>query len=514
MRNTQRAYCNRRTAAQATDLAAPGRRPAALLAGSRCSIRSAPRAAGSKFTGFSAGARVAVAGGVTPRHPALLLLLAAVAGCSAPAQNVKPDVELRPGFTASGGVSVPDRWWTAIDDPTLHRLIEEGLARNPGLAATWDRLAQAEASARAAGASALPSVSGDAGGSISLRDGELGGSLSVGLAASYEIDLWGGIGASRDAAGIDAWASAADLRAAGVTLSAEIGLAWYRLVEQRALSALLDEQLANAERTLALVELRFEHGAVAETDLLRQRQSAESIRGEMASAAARVDILSNRLAILLGHAPGHRLPAATAPPMLPPMPDTGVPGELLTRRPDLVSAHLSIQSTDKRVAAAISQRFPRLNLGARLSTSGLDPTELVTGWISSISASIAQTLFDAGKKKAEVERVKAQLSAQIHGYEAAVLAAMAEVEDAIANEVHHVDVTASLVEQTALARGVAERTERAYAAGAVDYLRVLDAEGSLQSLERRRVSAAFDHIEYRIALYRALAGGFEMSKPN
>lgn len=446
--------------------------------------------------------------------PRTALLLLAAIGCSAPAQSLKHDVEVPAAFTASGGVSVPDRWWQAIDDPILHQLIEEGLARNPGLKATWDRLAQAEASAKAAGASALPSASGDVGSGVTMRDGELSGSLSLGLAASYEIDLWGGIGASRDAARIETWASAADLRAAGVTLSAEIALAWYRLVEQRALSGLLDDQLGTAERTLELVELRFEHGAVAETDLLRQRQSVESIRGEMAQAAGRIDTLSNRLSILLGYAPGHRLPAGTAAPSLPPMPDTGVPGELLNRRPDLVSAYLSIQATDKRVATAITQQYPRLSLGARLSTGGLDPKALITGWIASISASLAQTLFDGGKKKAEVERVKAQLSGQIHTYEAAILAALAEVEDAIATEVHHVDFTASLEQQAALARGVAERTETAYAAGAVDYLRVLDAEGSLQSLERREVSAEFDRIEYRIALYRALAGGFEMTKPN
>lgn len=446
---------------------------------------------------------------VVPALPRASLLALAVAACSAPATQVRPELEVPARFSASGGAPVADRWWLSIDDPSLHALIDQGLARNPGLLQTWDRLAQAEASARAAGASALPSLGGDAGASASTR----GSSLSLSLAASYEVDLWGGIGAARDAASLDLSSTAADLRAAGVTLSAEIALAWYQLVEQRALGELLDLQLATARRTLELVELRFEHGAVAETDLLRQRQQVESIRGDMTQTAARIDALGNRLAILLGRPPGYRLPDSKRAPALPPMPDAGVPGELIQRRPDLISNHLRIQSADRRVAVAISERFPRLSLGARLSTSGLDPKEIVSGWLASLAASVAQTLFDNGRKKAEVDRARAQLAERIHGYEGAVLAALAEVEDAIAAERHHVQLTESLAEQAALARGVAERTERAYAAGGVDYLRVLDAESSLQALERRRLGAAHDHIELRIALYRALAGGFDMTHP-
>lgn len=449
---------------------------------------------------------------MTPTLRPVVFALAAFATACAGAGPAARPAEVPASFSRSGRAAVPDRWWLAIDDAALHSLIEIGLGDNPGLRATWDRLAQAEAAARREGATALPTVSGDAGASASIRPEGTSSSLSLGLAASYEVDLWGGIDAAREAAALDARASAADLEAAAITLSAAIASSWYQLVEQRRQAALLERQRQLRARTLSLVELRQSHGLIAETDVLRQRQQLEALRGDASQAASRVAVLENQLAILLGRPPGAPVPGAAAIPPLPPLPSTGVPGELVQRRPDIVRGYLRIQAADHRVAAAIADKFPRLSFSLKLS-SGIDPLSLFSSWLGSLAAGLAQPIVDGGRRDAAVDAARAQLSERIHVYEGEVLAALGEVEDALVRELHQRDFIRSLDEQAALARGVHQRAVEAYAAGAADYLRVLDAEESLQGLERRRLAAEHELVELRIALYRALAGGFDLEKP-
>jgi outer membrane protein TolC len=140
---------------------------------------------------------------VTPTLRPVVFALAAFATACAGAGPAARPAEVPASFSRSGRAAVPDRWWLAIDHAALHSLIEIGLGDNPGLRATWDRLAQADAAARREGATALPTVSGDAGASASIRLEGTSSSLSLGLAASYEVDLWGGIDAAREAAALE-----------------------------------------------------------------------------------------------------------------------------------------------------------------------------------------------------------------------------------------------------------------------------------------------------------------------
>jgi NodT family efflux transporter outer membrane factor (OMF) lipoprotein len=444
--------------------------------------------------------------------------LLAAAACSPRGPQAHAELAMPDRFSATGGEAIPDRWWQALGDPALDALIAEGLAHNPGLLAMWDRLAQADALVRRERAGIFPSVDGDASASISAR-GEPGAdaaattSLSLGLAAGYEVDLWGRLGASRDATRFEHQASEQDVQAAAITLSAEIATTWYRLGEQQSQLQLLADQLANGDQTLELVRRRFEHGLVAETDVLRQSQLVESIRGDLALASAREEVLGHRLSILLGRPPAGPAPASSLLEALPALPETGVPAVLLQRRPDLRRVHFRVQSADRRVAAAISEQFPRLSLGARVSTAATAPHDLFRSWFGSLVSNLAAPIIDGGRRRAEVARARAELSERIHLYRDAVLAALGEVEDALSLERRQWEFHASLEAQLELARAVLERASAAYAAGTADYLRVLDAEQTLNSLERRRLQAHLELVQLRIGLYRALAGGWEMVRP-
>ncbi len=439
-------------------------------------------------------------------------LLVATAAVCARAPAARPGVDVPGAFSDAGQAPAPARWWLAIDDPQLHGLIDVALADNPSLLATWARLAQAEAAARREGASAWPTLSGDAraGGSVNGTGTSADGSTSVslGLAASYEVDLWGRLGAARDAAAFEVGASKASLQAAAITLTAQVATTWYDLVEARQQVVLLASQLDSAAQVLDIVELKFDVGTIPETDVLRQRQQVESIRGDQAVARARVRVLEHSLALLLGKAPGYPLPDATALPGLPPLPATGVPGELVQRRPDIVESYFRIRAADRNLAAAIANQFPRLSLSASASTSASSPQNLFKDWLASLVGNLVQPLIDGGARKAEVERTRAVLTERIHTYRGAVLAAIAEVEDALVREAHQHTFIASLTEQLTLATQAHDLIQAAYRAGAVDYLRVLDAQQTLQSLQRRLLTAHHDLITYRIALHRSLAGPF------
>lgn len=448
-------------------------------------------------------------------HASLLLTLVLATACSAPAFTARPDTPVPTTFSTSGTVAMPDRFWLAFEDPALDALVREALSENPGVRATWHRLAQAEASLKSKRSSLYPKVDGSAGGSVDARnngDGvQTGSGMSLGLAASYEVDLWGKVSASNDIARLDAESSAHDVMSSAITLASQISATWYELVEQRAQFSILAEQVASAEKTLQMVVVSFDRGFVPRSDLLRQQQRVESIDGERDQATARIAVLEHQLAILLGHSPTDRVaPAVSELPPLPPMPATGIPLELIGRRPDVARAYLAVQSADNKVAVAITEQFPRISLSARLSTN---PAALISDLVGSLAASIAAPIFDAGARKAEVERARAALLERIELYKQTVLAALAEIEDALVKEDAQQANLDSIERQLEMTEELLDQARVGYEAGMTDYLRVLDAEETHHSLQRRYLSARREMLSIRIGLYRALAGGWKMDDP-
>jgi NodT family efflux transporter outer membrane factor (OMF) lipoprotein len=393
------------------------------------------------------------------------------------------------------------------------------LAGNLTLQSAWDRLAQARAAARRAGADLYPSLDGEgrAAETRSRENGQTGTreNYSLGIAAGYEVDLWGRIRSSRDAAVLDARASAEDLKTAALTLSAQVAATWYQLVEQYGQALLLNEQLETNNKVLELITLRFRTGRTGIADVLQQRQLVESNRGEIAQVKARAEVLEHQLAILLGAPPMRKVaPAEAEFGSFPSLPETGLPAELVRSRPDVRSAWYSLRAADHRTAAAIADRFPRLSLAAGLDTSGGEVRDLFDNWLASLAANLVGPIFDGGLRRAEVERTRAVAAEALHSYGRIVLQSFGEVEDALAREEWQKVYIASLDRQLELAERAIERVRDRYINGAVDYQRVLDALLSYQRLQRTRLTALRELFEFRIDLYRALGGGWEMEREN
>ena len=456
------------------------------------------------------------------------LVMVALPSCTANPARVNPPVGVPEAFSVTGDVTMPERWWTSFGDAKLDSLLQEALRENFSLRVAWDRLDQARAVAARRGASLWPSLDGGAGASRTATHMDAGGTgpagarggrtyttdFSLSLVASYEVDLWGNVRSTYDAAVLDVSATQQDLQSAAITLAADIARTWFRLVEQGGQLRLLAEQIATNEKYLEAITLRFRRGQIGATDVLQQRQLIESTKGERILVESGIKVLEHQLAVLVGRAPGN-LDATVPPalPPLPPLPQAGLPAEWIRRRPDVQAAEIRVRAADQRVAAAIADQFPKLSLTLNTSTTAERVRDLFDNWMASIAANLVAPLFDGGERRAEVERTRAVVSERLNSYGQVALTSLQEVEDALSQEAKQAEYVKSLHDQLDLSRKAKGQTLENYTKGTADFTRYLTTLLSHQRLQRSRLQAQRDLVLFRIDLYRALAGGWELPRP-
>jgi NodT family efflux transporter outer membrane factor (OMF) lipoprotein len=445
----------------------------------------------------------------------VLLAMLVLAGCAvgrAPVDLPLRDVE---PFRGDGQAEVPDRWWTAFGDSALDREVARALDDNFSLLVAWERLREAQAIARRTRSDRRPELDAVAGGTY-VDDGftsEDDTVVDAGLEASWEIDLWGRIGALAEADALRVSAGLEDYRTAALSLSAEVVTAWYRLAEARLQQEVLDEQIETNETVLELLRVRFGAGQIRSADVLRQQTLVEATRAQRIDNLARIAVLRHRLAVLLGRPPQEALDEPDARLVeLPPLPATGLPADLVRRRPDVRAAQLRVQAAHRETAAALAARYPRLTLSGSVTTSDAGARDLFSDWISGLAAGLVAPLIDGGERRAEVERTRAVTRQRLAEYGDVVLASFREIEDALANERLQREKLDNLDARVELARKTYQQLRVQYLNGVIDYLGVLAALTAEQELVRDRLAARLELLEFRIALYRALAGGFDTAR--
>lgn len=442
-------------------------------------------------------------------------ILCLCSSCAIFAPDTRDDLnaDLPEQFTlySAEGIDSTNRWWESFQSLELNALVEKALAGSPTLQQAWARLAQAEAAAKKSGASRWPSLSAEGEGKAT-RDSTTYTtveSYSLGLSASYELDLWGRVKSSAEAAALDREVSREQLNTAAITLASQTALSWSGLVSQQLKTELLHQQLKANETSLELVELRFRKSQATALDVYQQRQTVANTEALIPMAELREELLRNQLAALLGRNDFQSLEILDENlPIIGNLPAIGIPADVLASRSDVRQAGLKLRSADWSVSAARADRLPAIRLSASGSYNNAKISDLFDDWYANLIGNITGPIFEGGRRKAEVERTRAVVDERLAAYRETVLNAMKEVEDALVSEEKQHEYIVSLDKRLGAARRSYEEAINRYRNGLVEYTTVLIQLSSLQTLERDRIEAQSQLLEYRINLYRSLGGSW------
>lgn len=450
-----------------------------------------------------------------------LLIALTLTGCTlfspetrAPAHEAVPDSYSNQALAAD----TDQRWWESFHSGQLNALVEEALGGNFSLKESWARLRQSEALAIQSGAARWPDLSVEAGVSGGGQlDTQSNGdttytpleSYRLGVASTYEVDLWGRIRSKQQAAILSASASRQDLNAAAISLAANVTTRWIGVMSQRMQKKLLQQQLEANITVADLLELRFRKSLASALDVFQQRQVVEQVRAQMPLAEQQEQRLLNELALLLGRMPFEAPKVAAEPLTIPQdVPETGLPIQLLSARPDIRAAMLRLEAADWSVSEARADRLPAIRLTGSAAYEAGELDALFDNWLFNLAAGLTAPLFDGRRRAAEVEHQRAAVDESLAAYRRTILNAVREVEDALVDEKKLREHLVGLNAQLSAARSALDEARQRYRSGLNDYLPVLTQLVSVQGLERTIINRTADLLVARVDLFRALGGGW------
>ncbi|MGI9246542.1 MAG: efflux transporter outer membrane subunit [Steroidobacteraceae bacterium] len=465
----------------------------------------------------------------------------AVSGCAVGPDFVQPRAAVETGWTASsasvpvaGDVETPQAWWARFADPTLDELLALARLRNPDVLAAAYRVEQAAAQLRIDRSAAWPSAqlqadidysNPDQASQLLGRDGDSLTSAQIGVAASWEPDFWGKARRSIQAGRADWLSSIAAWRAAEVSLDATVASTYFTLRTYQQRVQIAESNLAQQRENLRIARVRFEAGESSELDLRQAETQYEQTRSQVPPLRAAVAQAEHALATLVGEVPdfyhrqfGARATRPTAPTAVP----GGIPRDLLRRRPDVRQAEYTAAAQSARIGQAQAALYPSLTLSGSLSSYSSDARGQslndVFSWgdpIQSVSAGLLLPLFDRGRLTAQVRVQDAAFTQAVLAYQAQVLKAQREVEDALVNIDGSLAALDSLRRATSAAKRSADLALLRYKSGETDYTTVTSADQSRLQVEDSLAQTEGDLLQAYVDAYRALGGGWsgEMDPP-
>ncbi len=420
-------------------------------------------------------------------------------------------------------------WWTGFGDPELSSLVARALDQNLDLAQAEARMLQARAQAKSAGAALLPS--GEATGqaeyqrqSLDSPNGRIDSTFpgydrnqqlyDLGASASWEVDAFGGLRRSAQAARAQYQASAAARAAARLAVAAQTADAYVQVRALQSRLAVTEGEAATQAKLAKLVRLRFERGVASQL----QRNQADGARAgadaTVPALKAALEAETLALEVMVGATPGslHTELAAPAATPSPPAIDTaGGPASLLRRRPDIIAAERKLAAADARIGAAISDYYPKVTLSGVLGYEASDTAQLVSpaAFQPQGVVGIRWRLFDFGRVDSEVAAARGAKAEALAAYRQSVLKATADVETALSALVRSEEQARVLgVGEGALSRA-REAAQAAYVSGHVSLIDVLDADDRLLSVRNQRIQAQEAASRAAISAFEALGGGWD-----
>ncbi|CAG2147299.1 Toluene efflux pump outer membrane protein TtgI [Cupriavidus yeoncheonensis] len=416
-------------------------------------------------------------------------------------------------------------WWKIFGDAELDRLIEAANTYNQDLAAAAARLKQARAFTGATEADLYPQLSvgldptraQPSAASQGLPDGTRVAPQTVLKArafASYELDLFGRVANSVNAARAEEQGAEDLYRSVQLALQADTAQAYFALRTLDSDRELLNATIKLREDALTLLRKRYEAGETTDLDPARAEAELGTARADLAGIERRRANQEHALAVLTGVSPSQfglaAKPFDTAPVAVP----AGLPSELLERRPDIAAAERQMSAANARIGVAKAAFFPRISLTALFGFESADLSNLFK-WSSRtwalgplVGSTIAQTVFDGGRNSSNLAGARAGHEESVARYRQTVLVAFREVEDSLA-DVRWLSQQATALDGALGGARRAQRTSRSrYDAGAVDYLTVIDADRTVLQSQRDANAVAGLRAAATVALVRSLGGGW------
>lgn len=457
------------------------------------------------------------------------------AGCSVGPNYKRPQVPVPGQWTvapARGTSAKPvekDAWWASFQDAELSSLIERAAGQNLDLKVALERVQEARAVRGISKSGFFPSV--DAGvsgtrnrqrviaagapGSVKIVPVEFN-NFQGDLAASWELDVFGGIRRGVQAAGADVAAAEENRRDVLVILQGDVGRSYAQLRGFQRRLEIANKNIKTQQETLDLTTARSKAGLSTELDVSRAAAQLESTKAVVPTLLGGIGVSIHRLSVLLGEEPGAlraELENAGPIPAAEPDVEVGLPSDLLKRRPDIRRSEAQFMAATARVGEAKADLFPRFVLtgAAGRQATQLHDLTLGAGNFFSAGPAISLPLFTGGRIRSNIALQTSRQRQALISYQSSVLNALEEVQDALVNyaeEQERRDRLNHAAQQSQLAVDLA--TEQ-YKAGLVDFLSVLDAERELYADEDQAVQSQTSVTTDVIGLYRALGGGWNVS---
>jgi NodT family efflux transporter outer membrane factor (OMF) lipoprotein len=466
------------------------------------------------------------------------------AGCTVGPNYQRPDLPVPAGWneaqpsgidTRSGELT---RWWTVFNDPLLNSLVERAVKSNLDLRLAESRIREARAvrAGTAAGewptvdvsgsymrqqfsqnAFAFPSQGGSVSGAGAGSAGGIGSEQNLyktGFDASWEIDVFGGVRRSVEAADATIEASVENRRDTLVTLLGDVAKNYIDLRGFQRRLAVARANLKAQQETLDLTRVRFDAGLASDLDVAQAEAQVSTTAAQIPTLESSLKQAAYRLDVLLGSQPGalwDALSNESAIPGLPPEVVVGLPSDLLRRRPDIRRAERQLAAATAQTGAAMADLFPKFSLTGAAGLQSISASDWFTGrsrfW--SVGPTISWPIFDAGRIRANIEIRNAQQEQALNQYEKTVLTALQDVETSLVNYSKEQVRYRSLTEAVAANRRAVDMANELYLRGLNDFLNVLDSQRSLYSSESDLAQSETTMASNLVSLYKALGGGWQ-----
>lgn len=463
-------------------------------------------------------------------RPLSILVLTLAAGCAVGPNYKKPDVSVQSNWRAapSSQPSVVDEknpppleWWSTMKDPTLDRLVDEAWNGNLDLRVARSRIREARALRGVAAAGLFPDAAADGGYGfyrntgplfpLNLSDYQF---YSAGFDAAWELDVFGGVRRTIEAAQDDLQAQVEAARGVLVTTVSEVARNYIDLRTAQERIIIAQQNIQTEKQTLALAQRLYGAGLESQLDVTQADAQVTTTQAQIPVLIIQEQSAIHQLGILLGRSPTDLVGELSnvgplpAPPMRVPV---GLPSDILRRRPDVAQVERQLAAATAQIGVAEAELYPQFTLTGDFGLGTTPPTNFFdwTNRYYGIGPSVRWELFEGGRILANVEAHKAIRQALLDQYKLTILTAIGEVEDALVAFQRQQDEYDFLFRSVESNQASLRISRERYAEGTVGFLSVLDAERSLLETEDALAVTKGNIDLSMIALYKAVGGGWE-----